>query len=273
MKHVLCLMMGLWGAFWLHPHALGASCQTSHFVTHVPDGPGWDAQVFACQLGEQLEEARRDVLSAFGAITAAPVLPARIEVVVAESTEHFARRTGSTPWHSAFISTDRLMLQPVPVLTRLADLEATLRHELAHPLVEEAAGRNAPRWLVEGVVMHVAGERPSGYPAGLSTPLSLAHMEEVERVLLSARSGPGETRRAYREAYYAVERLIEHLGGDSGSLEEGLERLLSALCALRSTPFRAWTPGGASVGQILSGRGEVFEGKADQVDCSPGHAP
>jgi hypothetical protein len=90
----------------------------------------------------------------------APGAPVR--VVLADDASEWARRV--SPWTAglAIGSTDLIVLFPTrsPVYPH-DSLEDVLRHEVAHVLIDRAAGgRPVPRWFHEGLA--VAAERPWG---------------------------------------------------------------------------------------------------------------
>ena len=87
-------------------------------------------------------------------------------------------------------------------------LLTTLRHELAHVLIDKVSSNRAPRWLEEGFALYLAGEGPmiSRYlrRGALST-------DKLEQRL--ARPGSKEEMRAiYAQAYSDVFSLVRNNG-------------------------------------------------------------
>lgn len=232
----------------LFPAQLAAATVSSaHFVVRVPDEGEASSLAFAEALSERLEVARAQVLEVFPGADGEKKLGS-IDVVVAESTDAFMRRSGRGGYQAAAIVGSRLYLQPVGLLSSYQDLDATLRHELAHPLVEAVTGRGAPRWLVEGVVMSIAQEKPPGYPAESDIPLSLAGLARVE-AFFAGQWGREQTCHAYRMAYYAAGRLILRAQEEPG---KGLQALLEILPKLKQgVPVEALIVGGMPIDEAL----------------------
>jgi hypothetical protein len=102
----------------------------------------------------------------------------------------------------------RVELQPLDTLRRRGVLAAVLRHELVHVACEAIGRGRAPRWLVEGLAAHVAGEGASLTRAAERLQLPPA---ELERRL--ARPGSAaEMRALYAAAYRQVAALIRREG-------------------------------------------------------------
>jgi SpoIID/LytB domain protein len=103
--------------------------------------------------------------------TAGVARPASLEVVVHPTVQSYQRATGRPWWTSAAARQDegRWIVDTIPLesLRRGGRLETTLRHELAHVLIDShLSGR--PLWVREGLAMHFAGETMS--PANGSCP-------------------------------------------------------------------------------------------------------
>src|SRR5262249_43798717 len=81
-----------------------------------------------------------------------------LEIRLNESTGDFTARTGQPWWAAAATKGNRIELQPIAVLKRRGVLTTTLRHELAHVVIDAVSGDHAPRWLAEGFAIHLAGE-------------------------------------------------------------------------------------------------------------------
>ncbi len=109
------------------------------------------------------------------------------------------------PWAAAATKNNRMELQPLPLLKRRRILETTLRHELVHVLVDSIGGGQTPRWLAEGMAVHLAGE---GKMLGQNNSSSV---EAVEQALASAKSAE-EMRSAYAAAYKLVKEMVQAQG-------------------------------------------------------------
>jgi SpoIID/LytB domain protein len=134
-----------------------------------------------------------------------------LEIRINDSTGDFTARTGQPWWAAAATKGNRIELQPLGILKRRGVLLTTLRHELAHAVIDRASHNRAPRWLEEGFALYLAGEGAtiSRYlrPVKLST-------EELEKRL--GRPGSAEDMRAlYSQAYSDVFYLVGNSGEPS----------------------------------------------------------
>jgi len=161
----------------------------------------------ADQVLNTLEAARGDFLHRASAASG-PIEIRTLQIRLNESTGDFTSRTGQPWWAAAATKGNRIELQPVGLLKRRGVLTNTLRHELAHTVIDAVSRNRAPRWLEEGFALYLAGEG-----ATISRYLSRsAHStEELEQRL--ARPGSQEAMRAlYAEAYSKVAELIRSNG-------------------------------------------------------------
>jgi SpoIID/LytB domain protein len=155
-----------------------------------------------------LETAHADFLRrASAASISVPGIPT-LEIRLNDSTGDFTSRTGQPWWAAAATRGNRIELQPVGVLKRRGVLTTTLRHELAHVLIDTVSHDRAPRWLEEGFAIYLAGEG-----AIISRYATKARMttDELERRL--ERPGSQQEMRAlYSAAYREVTSLIQRQG-------------------------------------------------------------
>jgi stage II sporulation protein D len=155
-----------------------------------------------------LESTRADLLRRVAAASVSVNQFPSLEVFINDTTGDFVARTGQPWWAAAATKGKRIELQPVDVLKRRGVLETTLRHELAHPLIDRISKGRAPRWLAEGLALYLAGEGPmiSRY-----APRSGTSVNEIEQQL--TRPGTVEDMRAaYAAAYREVQALIKRDG-------------------------------------------------------------
>ena len=174
---------------------------TSHFQLTYPHAI--DARDAEQVLGI-LESSRSEFLRRVATAGIQARFP-NMEVVINETTGDFVGRTGMPPWAAAATKNNRIELQPLPLLKRRRILETTLRHELVHVLVDSIGGGQTPRWLAEGMAVHLAGE---GKMLEQNNSLSV---ETVEQALASAKSA-GEMRSAYAAAYKLVKEMVQAEG-------------------------------------------------------------
>ena len=156
-----------------------------------------------------LEAARAEVLRRLDAasLSAAPLAPSN-ELFVHATTGDFTAATGQPAWVAATTRGRRVESQPLEVLRRRRVLDSTLRHEFVHVAAEALSRGRAPRWLVEGLAVHVAGE---GRLFARDAPKRKPALEEIERGLERPGS-PREMRALYAAAYGEVRALIEREG-------------------------------------------------------------
>jgi stage II sporulation protein D len=130
-----------------------------------------------------------------------------LEIFINETTGDFVGRTGQPAWAAAATKGNRIELQPLELLKRRRILETTLRHELVHTLVDIVGHGRAPRWLAEGLALHLAGE---GRLVARYQRQRRMSTDEIEKKLADTTSAASadEMRATYAAAYAEVKRLI-----------------------------------------------------------------
>jgi stage II sporulation protein D len=135
------------------------------------------------------------------------------------STPAFRSATLAPGWVAAFTEGNWIATQPLRTLAARHLLDATLRHEFLHTLVEGQAGAAAPLWLREGLVeVWAAGAGEENRPPALSrdaVDAALAHATTEE-----------ESARAHGAAAWYAARLLQSYGR-----QQTLEWLRSGLPA------------------------------------------
>lgn len=178
---------------------------SEHFrVTYPADVDRSDAN----QVLSTMDSARANFLSRGAAASVSVGDLPLLEIRLNDSTGDFTARTGQPPWAAAATKGNRIELQPVGILKRRGVLTTTLRHELAHAVIDRASHNRSPRWLEEGFALYLAGEG-----ATISRYLRRGRLatEELEKRL--ARPGSAEEMRAlYAQAYTDVFYLIRNSG-------------------------------------------------------------
>ena len=176
------------------------SLSSEHFrVTYPTDVDRRDANLVL----NTLESARSDFLHRASAASLSTDVPL-LEIRINASTGDFTARTGQPWWAAAATRGHKIELQPVGILKRRGSLTTTLRHELAHVVIDAVSHNHAPRWLGEGFAIYLAGEGPLFARYATKTKLST---DEIEKRL----ERPGsqqEMRMLYSLAHNQVLELI-----------------------------------------------------------------
>ena len=121
------------------------------------------------------------------------------------STLMFRSATLAPGWVAAFTQGNWIATQPLRTLAARHLLEATLRHEFLHALVESRAGASAPLWLREGLVEVWADDA-----GGENRPPALSR-NAVDAALAHAGSEEESARAHSASAWYA-EQLLQRYG-------------------------------------------------------------
>jgi len=181
-----------------------AQVRSVHFRVSYP---GRAARREAELLLRTLEAAYADVARRLERATVGGVVPT-LEVFVHETTGEFVGATGQPAWVAGVTEGRRIQLQPFEVLRRRGLHSTTPRHELVHAALEALGARRAPRWLVEGLALHFAGEGPALARAASKRKMST---DELERRLARPASAE-EMRELYAAAYAEVSALVRREG-------------------------------------------------------------
>jgi stage II sporulation protein D len=162
------------------------------------------------QILNTLELTRDDYLHRASSGSTAVNIP-RLEIRFNESTGDFTSRTGQPWWAAAATEGNRIELQPVGILKQRGVLFTTLRHELAHIMIDSISNKRAPRWLEEGFALYLAGEGQTISRYAMRNRLT---EDEVEQRLQHPRTQV-EMRALYAEAYLIVAEMIRRQGESS----------------------------------------------------------
>jgi len=154
------------------------------------------------------ESARADLLRRLEAASLRLAEPGPFEVVVHSTTADFIAATGQGGWAAGATRGRRIELQPLDLLRRRGVLNATLRHEMTHAVIEALGGGRAPRWMAEGLAIYVAGEAASLQRIENKSRLS---RDDLERKLIRPASVT-ESRKLYAMAYHEISAMIEAEG-------------------------------------------------------------
>jgi SpoIID/LytB domain protein len=176
---------------------------SEHFrVTYPADVDRRDAD----QVLTTLETARADFLHRASAAAISIGSIPTLEIRLNESTGDFTSRTGQPWWAAAATKGNRIELQPVGILKRRGVLTTTLRHELAHAVIDAISNSRAPRWLEEGFALYLAGE---GSTISRYATKAKPTTDQIEKKL-ERPSSQQDMRALYAAAYGAVLNLIRN---------------------------------------------------------------
>ena len=178
---------------------------SEHFrVTYPADVDRRDAN----QVLSTLDSARADFLRRANIASIAVSEPGLLEIRLNDSTGDFTARTGQPWWAAAATKGNRIEFQPVALLKRRGILVTTLRHELAHVVIDKVSASRAPRWLEEGFAIYLAGEGPMITRYQAKRTLSPEELEER----IKRPSSQQEMRTLYAGAYLAVRYQVMNSG-------------------------------------------------------------
>jgi hypothetical protein len=142
-----------------------------------------------------IEKSRDEIATATGAAT-----PARLRVTVHPTVESFGRATGQPWWMSGATDGATIDLLPITVLRQQGQLERTIRHEIAHVLLDAALAKR-PMWVREGAAAYYA--RPANARASAADRVACPTDAELTRALSA-----GAQRDAYARAEACFARAI-----------------------------------------------------------------
>lgn len=106
-----------------------------------------------------IRRSRDEIVKATGAIP-----PARLRVTVHPSVDSFGRATGQPWWVSGATDGAEIDLLPLTTLKQQGQLDRTVRHEVAHALLDGALSKR-PMWVREGAAAYFANPPASRTPA------------------------------------------------------------------------------------------------------------
>jgi SpoIID/LytB domain protein len=142
-----------------------------------------------------LRKSRDEVAKRTGAVP-----PARLRVTVHPTVDSFGRATGQPWWVSGATEGPAIDLLPITVLKQQGQLERTIRHEVAHALLDGALA-NRPMWIREGAAAYFAnpGAATTTKPARVACPTDLELLRPISA---------GAQRAAYARAETCFARAI-----------------------------------------------------------------
>ena len=130
------------------------------------------------------------------------IAPARLRVTVHPSVDSFGRATGQPWWVSGATDGASIDVLPVTVLKQQGQLERTLRHEVAHALLDGALSKRS-MWVREGAAAYFASP-----PASRSAPPARVKCPADPELLRPISAG------AQREAYTRAEACFARAMAD-----------------------------------------------------------
>jgi SpoIID/LytB domain protein len=141
-----------------------------------------------------IRKSREEIIKATGTIP-----PARLRVTVHPTVDSFGRATGQPWWVSGATEGSTIDLLPLTTLRQQGQLERTIRHEVAHALLDGALSKR-PVWVREGAAAYFASP-PASRPAG--SRVTCPKDEELLRPISA-----GTQREAYARAEACFARAM-----------------------------------------------------------------
>lgn len=138
--------------------------------------------------------------------------------------------TGGPGWVAASTRGNTIRLQPAELLRQKGALEATLRHEFLHVLVDDNSRASLPLWFREGLVLYLAEGKTRVATRVLST-------DEIESALHN-RQNRHQMQQAYASAKAVVGRLATQHGRSEvlGWLNRGIPASILASLSTSKSP-------------------------------------
>ncbi|MCX7020572.1 MAG: hypothetical protein WCK47_14470 [bacterium] len=143
----------------------------------------------------------------------------RIHVIIAPDQDIFIKMVGGWAENSVAVA---LPEQRTIVLNgdklRIgapSDLANTLVHEFAHLYLDLRCVRERPRWLEEGIAMHVAGQWESEDAAAVFIAAIIGGLIPLREMEQSFPVAVDSQRLAYRESYSVTNYLVQTTAGGS----------------------------------------------------------
>ena len=149
-----------------------------------------------------IRKSRDDIVKATGAIP-----PARLRITVHPSADSFGRATGQPWWVSGATEGAAIDLLPLTTLKQQGQLDRTVRHEVAHALLDGALSKR-PLWVREGAAAYFAS------PSASRTPAARVTCPKDAELLRPVSAG------AQREAYSRAEACFANAIGDGKRWDE-----------------------------------------------------
>lgn len=193
---------------WIPEPARGSGTRvlsSEHFRVQYPESSE-EADV-ALVLGI-LERTRSDLERKLGSAFPTSLDRRVADVTIHSTTQDFVAATGQPWWAAAATGNGKIDLQPAALLKRKRILPKTLQHEFTHLVIDAISRGSAPRWLAEGLAIHIAGE--GQILAKAARRLNLTTDELERRIRLP--SSLGEMRALYYTAYLKVRAIITEKG-------------------------------------------------------------
>jgi len=155
--------------------------------------------------------------------------PFQVSVIWCETEKEFRDQTGFRTENvaaAASASAQRIWING-PAWRRgdPADNQRVLVHEYSHVVVGSLAKAPPPRWLDEGLAMHLSGEWSFASGAAAARAQLFGGIPALATLEREFPSDPEAMRRAYLASYLGAEHLAIRLGAQRGRVDPILERL------------------------------------------------
>ena len=201
------LILALTVAFWA-----GTVCPGSAQGIKVELRPAGEPRL-AASIAEKAERVTRRLENEFG------LSPGQPPVIIAASTmEEFNRaqpgRRPAPPWAAGLAYPElNLIIVKTPRLVPGLDLDRVLGHELAHLVLGRLfQGRSVPRWLNEGLTMHLSDDWGISRQTAMIRAIASNRLIPLEDLVDGFPTDRVDAETAYAESFYLVAFLRDRRG-------------------------------------------------------------
>ena len=219
-KHLIGLLfLAIYLACSLFARGEAVRAESDHFIAEYPEG----TEQVSRMLLELAEAARNEVHSHVSL-----PLEEKATLVYYTTERGFLKAAGLHPEHFlACAAPSRMEIHINGELVRTLKREeiySVLVHEYAHLYIGQKAAAGLPRWLDEGLAMHLAGEWSLGHSIRLATAQLFGKLIPFSRLEAGFPPENPELRLAYTQSYSMTRFVIRELFG-GGGLDSFLRQL------------------------------------------------
>ncbi len=177
-------------------------------------------------------------------------LDTTVTVYLAASEDEFSQATGSSipDWGAgvALLGYNRIVIKSPKYMRIGKSFRELIGHELTHIMLHRAAGgRWLPRWIHEGLAMHVSGEWSIGQDILVARAAWTKNLIQLHRLEGMSVFNGAKANLAYTESYLAVSSLLKKgdpfLLADLLALYRNTNDFLHSFRVVVGTDYSRWT--------------------------------